>query len=78
MKALRQLIFIFVAIIGLSLAISAQKNGPKKPPPKEKPPVINPGDKKPPRDNPPRDGKKGKKPGMALMFVANRTEIDTA
>lgn len=67
MNTLKQILFTFVAIAGLSLAVSAQKGGDKKPP-KEKPPVINPKDKPPPRETP-----KPKKPGMSY-FVALPTE----
>ena len=53
MKMLRNTLFILVAVFGLSLAVSAQKQDDKKVPPKERPPVINPGDKSRPRENPP-------------------------
>ena len=64
MNTLKQILFTITVVIGLSIAISAQKNDDqKKPPPKDPPPVVNPGgEKKPPRDNPPRDTNKPKKP----------------
>ena len=64
MNTLKQILFTITVVIGLSIAISAQKNDDqKKPPPKDPPPVVNPGgEKKPPRDSPPRDTNKPKKP----------------
>ncbi len=51
-------------VVGLSLAVSAQKNdGQNKRPPKGPPPVINPQPK-----NPPPDSNKPKKPGFAVVF----------
>jgi len=68
MKTLKQILFTFVAIAGLSLAVSAQKGGGQKPP-KEKPPVIN------PKDKPPKGNDKPKKPGMSYFVVLpNETE----
>jgi hypothetical protein len=79
MKTLRQFIFTLIAVIGLSMAVSAQKNDPKKQRPKDPPPVINPGDKKTkPKENPPRDEKKPKKPGMAFFVYSNNSRIDLA
>lgn len=63
MKTLQQILFAFVVVAGLSLAVSAQKDGQKKPP-KEKPPVINPKEKPPPRETP-----KPKKPGTSHFVV---------
>lgn len=76
MNTLKQILFTFVWVIGLSIAISAQKNDDqKKPPPKDPPPVVNPrGDKPPPR-NPPRDDKP-KKPGMEFSLVLHRENSD--
>jgi hypothetical protein len=65
MKILKQILFTFVAVAGLSLAVSAQKGGGQQRPPKEKPPVIKPGDKP---KNPPKENRP-KKPGMSY-FVA--------
>lgn len=75
MKTLRQLIFAFVAVVGLSMAVSAQKDDQKKPPPKDPPPVINPG-QKPPRENPPKGEDKPKKPSIAFVFASKETSID--
>ncbi|MBC7899644.1 MAG: hypothetical protein H7070_06285 [Saprospiraceae bacterium] len=72
MKILRQLIFTFVAIAGLTLAVSAQKNSNQQKPPKEKPPVINPGDKKP---KPPKEDKP-KKPGMSYFVTGKKIVHD--
>ena len=70
MKSLRQIIFMFVAVIGLALSVSAQNDPQEKP--RKDPPVIKPGDK-PRRDNPPKGDDKPKKPGMSFYLVsANR------
>jgi len=50
-------------IVGLSLAVSAQRNDQKKPPPKPPPPVINPGEGKKPKNNPKPDGRPPKSRG---------------
>jgi len=63
--------FVIVAVAGLSLAVSAQKDDKKDKPPKN-PPTVDPG-KKPPRDNPPpRDDKKPKKPGFSFLLVVDK------
>lgn len=63
-------------MIGLTLAVSAQKDDQKKPPPKERPPVVRPGDKGPPK--PPKGGSdKPGKPGMSWYFVANENETES-
>lgn len=73
MRVLREILITFALVAGLSLAVSAQKDDPKKPPPKGNPPVVNPG-QKPPRDNPPRNdnSNKPKKPGGMAMETAIR------
>ena len=77
MKKLKEIMFAFVVVAGLTLAVSAQKDDKKDKPPKN-PPTVDPG-KKPPRDNPPpRDNKKPKKPGMAFVLVIERKESDDA
>jgi hypothetical protein len=64
MRVIRHILFSFVMVAGLSLAVSAQKNDDqKKPPPKDPPPVINPQPK-----NPPSDSNKPKKPGFAMVI----------
>lgn len=63
--------FVFVAVAGLSLGVSAQKDD-KKPP--KNPPTVDP--KKP--SPPPRDDKKPKKPGSESGFVIYRKESDLA
>lgn len=73
MKTLRQFIFIFVAVTGLTLGVSAQKNDQKKPP-KDPPPVINPG-QKPPKERPPKETKPNK-PGMSFFIAGKETHID--
>ena len=64
MKVLQKILFAFVMVAGLSVAISAQKDDQKKPP--KDPPVINPGKPQPP---PPKDPPK--KPGYAFVIVKN-------
>lgn len=78
MNTLKQLIFTLTMVVGLSLAVSAQKNNDqKKPPPKDPPPTVNPrGDKPPPR-NPPREDKP-KKPGMAYLLLQANEKFDIA
>jgi len=63
MKKLKQILFIFVTVAGLSLAVSAQKGGGQQKPPKN-PPTIP---ARPKPDKPKED--KPKKPGMSY-FVA--------
>lgn len=70
MKKLREIVFVLVAVAGLSLAVSAQKDDKKEKPPKN-PPSVDPG-KKPPRDNPPKDDNKPKKPDFAFVLVVDR------
>ena len=69
MRVLQKILFTFAMVVGLSLAVSAQKDDPKKPPPKEKPPVVNPAPTKPPPDS-----NKPKKPASA--FVIWKSERD--
>ena len=76
MNTLKQLILTFAVVIGLSMAVLAQKDDQKKPPPKEPPPVVNPREKPPPR-NPPREDKP-KKPGMALSMSVRKETFDLA
>lgn len=80
MNTLKQFIFTFAVVIGLSFAVSAQKNDdPKKPPPKDPPPVVNPGkEKPPPRPNPPRDSDKPKKPVMEFSILTSKDRFDIA
>lgn len=75
MKFLRQTMFTLVAVIGLTLAVSAQKDDQKRPP-KGPPPQINPGDKKPPK-NPPKEDKP-KKPETSWYFVSRESGEDLA
>ena len=73
MKTLRQLIFIFLAVAGLALGVSAQKDDQKKPP-KQPPPVINPGDKKP-KEKPPKETKPNK-PGVSYFLAGKPSNLD--
>lgn len=72
MKTLRQLIFIFVAVTGLTLAVSAQKDEQKKPP-KQPPPVVTPGKPKPPKGEKPP-----KKPEMSSSIAGEPSDFDLA
>ncbi len=75
MKVLQKILFMFAMVVGLSLAVSAQKNDDqKKPPPKGDPPVVTPQPKNPPpRENP----NKPKKPGYSLVVYTHR-EVEKA
>jgi hypothetical protein len=72
MKFLKHTLFLFGLMVGLSLAVFAQRDDQKKPPPKEKPPVVTPQPKNPP---PKEDPRKPKKPDFAsaVVFAALRT-----
>ncbi len=69
MKVLQKILFTCAMVIGLTFAVSAQKDGDKKPPPKETPPVINPQPKNPPPQKPPET--KPKKPSDAVAIWKN-------
>ena len=71
MKVLKKLFIMMFMVVGLSLAVSAQKDDKKQD--KPKPPVIKPGDK-PPRPNP---SDKPKKPNISF-FVTVKTEEGTS
>ncbi|MGB7208580.1 MAG: hypothetical protein WBD27_07965 [Pyrinomonadaceae bacterium] len=78
MNTLKQILFTFAVVIGLSIGILAQRNDDqKKPPPKEPPPTVNPRGEKPPPRNPPRE-EKPKKPGMAYSLVQAKEKFDIA
>ncbi len=49
MKVLQNILFTFAMVVGLSLGVSAQKDGDKKPPPKNPAPRIDPAPPKPPK-----------------------------
>lgn len=77
MKILRQIIFTSIAVIGLSMAVFAQKDGPKKPPPKDPDrPVVNPREK-PPKNDGPRDDRP-KKPSMDFVLIIDRSKDEVA
>lgn len=62
MKVLQKILFTCALVFGITFAVSAQKDGDRKPPPKDPPPVINPQPKNPPKPEP-----TPKKPGgMAI------------
>jgi len=63
MKVLQKILFTFAMVIGLSFAVSAQKNDDqKKPPPKQPPPVIKPSENK----KPPKNDDKAKKSAVEI------------
>ena len=51
------------------MAVSAQKDGDRKPPPKGNPPVVTPQQKNPPPDKP-------KRPGYAVLVATIRNNND--
>ena len=77
MKTLKQILFIFVMVVGLSGAALAQKDQ-KRPPKKEPAPKVNPREDKPPPKNSPREGNRPKKPGMAYVLVMPKENFDIA
>jgi hypothetical protein len=48
MNVLQKIVFTVVMVVGLSIAVSAQKDEKKKVPPKSNPPVVHPAPSKPP------------------------------
>ena len=77
MNFFRQIVFTVVAVCGLALAVSAQKDDRGRPP-KEKPPVVVPGGpKKPPPQNPPKGDDRPKKPGYS-WFAQLRDDKEIA
>ena len=67
MKNLKQIFFIAVLLIGISITASAQNKGDKKPPPKE-PPVIVVEPKKPKEEKPKENKPKGGKKPQVMIF----------
>ncbi|HEX3101122.1 MAG TPA: hypothetical protein VHQ01_05000 [Pyrinomonadaceae bacterium] len=63
MKVLQKILFTCSFVFGITFAVSAQKDGDRKPPPKDPPPVINPQPKNPPPKQEPTPKKPG---GMAI------------
>lgn len=51
MKLMKEFLFTMIAVIGLSVAVSAQKK-PENPPPKNPPPVVKPGKPEKPPEKP--------------------------
>ena len=74
MKILKQLLFTFAIVVGLSLTAFAQKDNQEKPIRKPEPPVVNPGDKKPPKERP-SEGDKPKKPNTIFAKTENEFVI---
>ena len=78
MKKFLHIFFSFVLLIGLTVAVSAQRgNDQKKPPPKGEAPKIDPIKKPPPRQNPKGDDKP-KKPASGIALVWRNEEIRLA
>lgn len=67
MMKFKQILFALIAVVGLSLAVSAQKGGGQDRPPKEKPPKIEPKPKDPPKPPP-------KKPEMSFYVALSRDD----
>lgn len=65
MKVLQKILFTFAMVIGLTFAVSAQKDDKK--PPKPPPPVVT------PQPKPPPDSNKPKKPSQVEAFWKNDT-----
>ena len=64
MKGLQKALFTLAMVVGLSIAVSAQRqDNPKKPPPKDNPPVVTPNVK------PPKGEEKPKKPRSAVLAL---------
>lgn len=72
MKTLKHLLITFVAVAGLSLAVSAQGGGQQRPP-KDPPPKIEPK----PKDNPKPKEDKPKKPDMSYFVALPRESAYT-
>ena len=70
MRVLQKILFSFVMVVGLSIAVSAQKDEQKKPPPKQTPPVITPAPTKPPK----KDDKS--KRSFADLIIASKETLD--
>jgi hypothetical protein len=72
MKKFLHIFSSFVLLIGLTVAVSAQRgNDQKKPPPKGDAPKVEPRDKPAPR---PRGGDKPKKPGSGFAVIWRNEE----
>ncbi len=70
MKNLQKILITIAMVVGLSLAVSAQKEEPKKPPPKGEAPVVVPKPKNPkPKETPKPD--KPDKPEFAILIGKN-------
>lgn len=69
MQVLQKLIFTFAMVVGLTFAVSAQKDD-KKPPPKGDPPVVTPQPKNPRPQKPPK-----KSSDVLVFWKSNSGEI---
>ena len=80
MKYIKHLFFTFVIVLGVTAAVSAQKNDQKQRPPKSgNPPVVTPAENKNrPKENPPKNegGKgnrgRGNRPGLAAVIPSGQ------
>lgn len=81
MKTLKQILFIMIFVIGVSISASAQKNdNDQKTPPKRDPPKIDVTPKKDPPKEKPRENdrnndNRGRKPEMVFVSIAGEIEI---
>ena len=79
MDKLHKILFSLVMVAGLSIAVSAQKNGPKRPPPpKDNPPVVTPNVKPPKNDGQDRGKPKPKKPSAEMIGYREQSEEELA
>ncbi len=71
MRLMKIFLFTIIAMVGLSVAVSAQKK-PDNPPPKNPPPVVKPGPQKPPQKP-----EKPQKPAYAFVesVVISRNDL---
>ena len=72
MRILHKILITFAMVVGLSLAVSAQKDDQKKTPPKGTPPVVNPQPKPPPPDP------NKKKPGGEVIYIVSGYKQESA
>ena len=77
MKFLKQILFMTLLVVGLSMTAMAQKDNNQNRPPKN-PPTIPAPDKKPPKppDNNNNNNNRPKKPQDAIFVSGIKTEID--
>jgi hypothetical protein len=78
MKILKQILFMTLVVIGLSMTTMAQRNNNQNRPPKDPPTIPAPDKNRPPdrpRDN--NNNNRPKKPQDAIFLDENRAEISS-